>query len=97
MIYLDSAATSFYKPPQVADAVADAIWTMGNYSRGVYQTALESARVIFETRQMLDALFDGYGPEQTVFTANSTESLNMAIKGCLKPGDHVVTTVLEHN
>lgn len=97
MIYFDSAATSLYRPPEVADAVADAIRTMGNCSRGTYETALDSARVIFETRQMINELFDGDGPEQTAFTANSTESLNMAIKGILSPGDQAVTTVLEHN
>ncbi len=97
MIYFDSAATSFYRPDQVAQAVADAIRTMGNCSRGTYETALESARVIFETRQLIDELFDGFGPEQTAFTMNSTESLNMAIKGVLRPGDQAVTTVLEHN
>lgn len=97
MIYFDSAATSFYRPPQVAEAVADGIRMMGNCSRGTYETALDSARVIFETRQLINELFDGDGPEQTAFTANSTESLNMAIKGILKPGDLAVTTVLEHN
>lgn len=97
MIYFDSAATSFYRPEEVAAAVARAIQTMGNSSRGAYETALESSRVIFQTRQLLDELFDGYGPEQVAFTANSTESLNMAIKGVLKPGDKAVTTVLEHN
>lgn len=97
MIYLDSAATSFYRPPEVAEAVAEAIRTMGNCSRGVYETALTSARVILEARELADELFNGDGPEQTVFTANSTESLNIAIKGVLEPGDRVVTTVLEHN
>ncbi len=97
MIYLDSAATSFYRPDVVAEEVAEAIRTMGNSSRGAYETALESSRVILEARQLVDELFDGYGPEQTAFTANSTESLNMAIKGILKPGEEAVTTVLEHN
>ncbi len=97
MIYLDSAATSYYRPDEVAEAVAQAIRTMGNCSRGTYETALESARVILQTRQLVDELFDGYGPDQVAFTANSTESLNMAIKGVLKPGDRAVTTVLEHN
>ena len=65
MIYLDSSATSFYRPPQVAEAVAGAIRTMGNCGRGVHQASMESARVIFEARQLADRLFDGYGPEQT--------------------------------
>ena len=57
MIYLDSAATSFYRPPQVAQAVAEAINTMGNASRGTGTPALSSARVIYETREMLARLF----------------------------------------
>lgn len=97
MIYLDNAATSFYRPDTVADAVARAIRTMGNCSRGTYETALTSARTVYETRALLAELFHGDGPEQVAFTANSTESLNMAIKGVLEPGDRVVTTVLEHN
>lgn len=97
MIYLDSAATSFYRPPQVARAVAEAINTMGNSSRGTGAPALSSARVIYETREMLARLFHAPGPERVAFTANSTESLNMAIKGLIRPGDRVVTTVLEHN
>lgn len=97
MIYLDSAATSYYRPPQVADAVADAIRHMGNSSRGTYEAALNTSRVIYQTRCLLDELFHGDGPEQVAFTMNSTESLNMAIKGLLTPGDVAITTVLEHN
>ena len=97
MIYLDSAATSFYRPPQVARAVAEAINTMGNAARGTGAPALSGARVIYETRELLARLFHAPGPEQVAFTANSTESLNVAIKGLTRPGDRVVTTVLEHN
>ena len=97
MIYLDSAATSFFRPPCVAEAVAEAISSMGNCSRGAYKEALTGARVIFETRVLLSEMFHGDGPEQVAFTANSTESLNIAIKGLIRPGDRVVTTVLEHN
>ena len=79
MIYLDSAATSFYRPPCVAEAVAEAISSMGNCSRGAYKEALTGARVIFETRVLLSEMFHGDGPEQVAFTANSTESLNIAI------------------
>lgn len=97
MIYLDNAATSFYRPDTVAQAVADAIRTMGNSSRGTYSLALQSSRVIFQGRQMVADLFGAKSPEQVAFTKNSTEALNMAIKGILEPGDKVVTTVLEHN
>lgn len=97
MIYLDNAATSYYRPPEVAAAVADAIRHMGNSARGAYEPALATSRVIFETRELVDKMFCGDGPEQVVFTMNSTESLNIALKGLLQPGDEAVTTVLEHN
>lgn len=97
MIYLDSAATSFYRPDSVAEAVAEAIKTMGNSSRGTGEPALNGARMIFDTRRLLAELFHASGPEQVAFTANSTESLNIAIKGLIRPGDRVLTTVLEHN
>lgn len=97
MIYLDSAATSFYRPPVVARAVAEAMNSMGNCSRGTHREALTGARIIFETRQLLAELFHAPGSQQVAFTANSTESLNMAVKGLIDPGDRVVTTVLEHN
>ena len=66
-------------------------------ARGTHETALAGARIIAGARQLVNEFFDGYGAEQTAFTANSTESLNMALKGLLKPGDKVVTTVMEHN
>ena len=97
MIYLDSAATSFYRPPQVAEAVAEAIRSIGNCSRGVHREALAGARIVFETRQLIAQLFHAPGPEQVAFTANATQSLNIAVKGLIAPGDRVVTTVLEHN
>lgn len=97
MIYLDSAATSYYRPREVADAVAAAIRGMGNPNRSAAGPALLAARTVYETRELADSLFHGYGPEQTAFTANATEALNAAVKGFLKPGDVAVTTVLEHN
>lgn len=97
MIYLDSGATSFYRPPQVIDAVSRAMKEMGNASRGLHGPALLSGRMIFETRQLLSGFFGAEGPEQVVFTANATQSLNTVIKGLLEPGDRVITTVMEHN
>lgn len=97
MIYLDSAATSYYRPKQVAEAVAKAIETMGNCSRGTHGASLTTARVIYETRGLIAGLFNVDGAERVAFTANSTESLNIAINGTLNSGDHVITTVLEHN
>ena len=97
MIYLDNAATSYYRPPQVAQAVAEAMESMGNSARGSCEPSMRAARMIFRVRSMVNRLFHGSGPEQTVFTGNVTESLNIAIKGLLKPGDLAVTTVLDHN
>lgn len=97
MIYLDNAATSFHRPHQVRDAVVQAMTSVGNASRGTHGAAMAGARVIFEARQVLADFFGADGPEQVAFTANATESLNMAIKGLLNPGDKAVTTVMEHN
>ncbi len=97
MIYADSAATSLHKPPQVAQAVYDAVLHLGNSGRGGNSPSLDSARTIFSCRQKLSRLFEGEGPEQVVFSSNATESLNIALKGLFQPGDHILTTELEHN
>ena len=97
MIYLDNAATSLKKPESVAKAVYDAILTMGNSSRGAHEASLTSMRTVFETREMINELFNGDGAEQVAFTTNSTEALNIAIRGSFEQGDHVITTGLEHN
>lgn len=97
MIYLDNAATTMRKPDEVVQAVTNALCSMGNAGRGVHDAALDASRVIFETRMKLAEFFHAESPTQIVFTMNSTESLNIAIKGILNPGDHVITTELEHN
>lgn len=97
MIYFDNAATTMRKPEQVIQAVTEALSSMGNAGRGVHAAALDASRVIFDTRVKLAELFHAENPKQIVFTMNSTESLNIAIKGVLKVGDHVITTALEHN
>lgn len=97
MIYFDNAATTLQKPPQVAEAVKDAILTMGNASRGAHDAALSSMRILYETRSMLCEMFRGDSPERTVFAMNSTMALNTVIQGLFAPGDHVITTALEHN
>lgn len=97
MIYFDNAATTMRKPEKVIQAVTEALSSMGNAGRGVHAAALDASRVIFDTRVKLAELFHAENPKQIVFTMNSTESLNIAIKGVLKPGDHVITTALEHN
>ena len=97
MIYLDNAATTRVKPPQVVQAVAEAMCSLGNAGRGSHEATLGASRTIFDTRRRLAELFHGKDPRQIAFTANSTESLNLAIKGILEPGDHVITTQMEHN
>lgn len=97
MIYLDNAATAMRRPDCVREAVAEAMCSLGNAGRGAHGATLDASRLIFDTRKKLAEFFHGEGPGQIVFTMNSTESLNIAIKGILNPGDHVITTVLEHN
>lgn len=97
MIYMDNAATTMQKPKEVLDAVLNAMSSMGNAGRGANEASLSASRIIYDTREKLCTLFHAEDPRQIVFTANSTESLNVALKGLLNPGDHVVTTMLEHN
>ncbi len=97
MIYMDNAATTMRKPKEVIDAVVQAMSSMGNAGRGANEASLSASRVIYDTREQLCRFFHAENPRQIVFTGNSTESLNIAIKGILNPGDHVVTTMLEHN
>lgn len=86
-----------HKPKEVIDAVVAAMSSMGNAGRGVNEASLSASRLIYDTREKLCRLFGAEDPRQIVFTANSTESLNIAIKGILNPGDHVIATMLEHN
>ena len=97
MIYFDNAATTLRKPDCVVQAVAEAMCSLGNSGRGVHGGALSASRVIYDTRVALAELFGAESPERIAFTANSTQALNIAIKGVLNPGDHVITTALEHN
>lgn len=97
MIYLDNAATTLQKPPQVMDAVVQAMTTMGNASRGAHHDALQAARTVYDARVKLAKLFGCRRADHVVFTANSTEALNIAIFGTLGAGDHILSTDLEHN
>ncbi len=97
MIYLDNAATTLYKPPQVIDAVVRAMTSFGNSARGTHEGALTASRTIYDTRCKLAALFGCPRADHVAFTANSTEALNIAINGLLRAGDHVISTDLEHN
>ena len=97
MIYFDNAATTMRKPDCVVQAVTEALCSMGNSGRGVHEGALSASRIIYDTRIALAELFGAESPERIAFAANSTQALNIAIKGVLNPGDHVITTALEHN
>ena len=98
MIYLDNAGTSFPKPPSVIDAVVDCLRTKGaNPGRGAHQIAMAASRLIFDARERLAALLGADDSSNIIFTLNATDSLNLALKGLLSPGDHVITTSMEHN
>jgi cysteine desulfurase/selenocysteine lyase len=98
MIYLDNAATSFPKPESVfrgMDAFVRS--SAANPGRSGHRRAIEAEAMIGETRRLLARLFGFSRPERVIFTLNATDALNMAIKGVLRPGDHAITSVLEHN
>ena len=97
MIYLDNAATTMHKPQVVVDAVARALCSLGNAGRGATSGALDAARTIHGCRSKLARLLGCPRADHICFAANSTAALNTAICGLVHPGDHVVTTVLEHN
>lgn len=97
MIYLDNAATTLKKPPCVIEAVCAAMNSMGNASRGAHGGSLHASRMVYETREKLAKLFGCPRPDHVIFTQNSTESLNLAIRGAIPAGSHVITTDLEHN
>lgn len=98
MIYLDNAATSFPKPEAVYQALDRFARTdLANPGRAGHKMALAAERALDDARHLLNQLFAGEGPERFIFTLNCTDALNMAFKGVLAQGDHVITTDLEHN
>lgn len=98
MIYFDNAATSFPKPDKVYDKIMKVMKEYGaNPGRSGHSLSLKVSREIFQTRDLIAELFNVDNPMNIVFTFNCTESLNLGIKGILKPGDHVITTSMEHN
>ena len=96
MIYLDYGATSFKKPPTVAEAVRRAMFTCANPGRGGYLPSEEAAKTVFRCRERCAGFFD-CDPEQVVFTANCTHGLNIAIQTLVEPGDRVIVSGFEHN
>jgi cysteine desulfurase family protein len=98
MIYLDNAATSFPKPEAVYQALDRfARQDLANPGRAGHKMALAAERALDDARHLLNQFFHGEGPERFIFTLNATDALNMALKGILVEGDHVITTDLEHN
>lgn len=97
MIYLDNAATTMRKPDAVTTAVVEAMNSMGNASRGAHGSSLSASRVVYNTRVKIAKLFHCSRADHVVFTMNATESLNIAIRGVIPAGSHVITTDLEHN
>jgi cysteine desulfurase/selenocysteine lyase len=98
MIYFDNAATSWPKPPGVAGAMVHFIEAVGaNPGRAAHRQAVESGRIVYEAREAVCELFHAPDPLRLVWCKNVTEALNLALRGLLRPGDHVVTGSMEHN
>lgn len=98
LIYLDNSATTFPKPEKVYDFMIDFYRKHGvNPGRSGFDAAIETEEVVYNTRKMLTELFNGNDPNRLTFSYNASDSLNMLIQGLAEKGDHVVTTMLEHN
>ncbi len=98
MIYLDNAATSWPKPPGVVEAMTRFMEQVGaNPGRSGHRLSVEAGRIVYEARELVAALLHLSDPLRVVFGANATEALNLAFRGYLRPGDHVVTSSMEHN
>ena len=97
MIYLDNAATTLQKPPVVGRAMLDALQTAGNPGRGAHEPTPHAARIVYDARAVLAELFHAENPACIAFASNATQALNTAICGLFGPGDHIITTVCEHN
>lgn len=98
MIYLDNAATSYPKPESVYQRIEHVLRHIGgNPGRSGHRMALDASRVVFETRESAGRLFNIKDASRIAWTKNATEAINIALKGILNPGDHVVTTSIEHN
>ncbi|MHB0859573.1 MAG: aminotransferase class V-fold PLP-dependent enzyme [Anaerolineae bacterium] len=98
MIYLDNAATSWPKPPQVLAAMTEYLQSAGgNPGRSAHALSIAAGRSLYETRELLAILFHAPDPLRIVFTLNVTQAINLALRGLLRPGDRVVTSSVEHN
>jgi len=98
LIYFDSAATTWPKPAEVWEAMEHCLKSAGaNPGRSGHQMSIKAGKLVDETRELLATLFNITNPDRIIFTINATEALNLGIKGLLKPGDHAVTSSMEHN
>jgi cysteine desulfurase/selenocysteine lyase len=98
MIYFDNAATSWPKPPGVAEAMVHFLKEVGaNPGRAAHRRAVDAGRIVYEAREAVCELFHAPNPLRLVWCKNVTEALNLALRGLLRPGDHVVTSSMEHN
>jgi len=98
MIYFDNAATTWPKPPAVSEAMVHFLEGVGaNPGRAAHRRAVMSGRIVYNTREAVGELFNVPDPLRIVFGANVTEALNLALRGYLRPGDHVITSGMEHN
>ncbi len=97
MIYLDSAATSLYKPECVQPAMLEAVRSMASPGRGAHQAAMRAADCCYLCRERLAELFHAPSPENVVFTCNATHGLNIAIRSVARPGSRVLISGYEHN
>ena len=98
MIYLDHAATSWPKPPEVLAAMTHFLERAGgNPGRAGHRLSIEAGRIVYKARETLAELFNAADPLRIIFTLNATHAINFALHGLLKPGDHVVTSCTEHN
>ena len=98
LVYLDNAATTFPKPEAVYCKVDHIIRNVGaNPGRSGHRMALEANRIILNTRDSIAKLFNIEDSSRIAFTSNTTEALNIGIKGFLRPGDHAITSSMEHN
>jgi cysteine desulfurase / selenocysteine lyase len=98
MIYLDHAATSWPKPPEVLRAMTEFLEQAGgNPGRSGHRLSIAAGRIVYEAREAVAGLFHVADPQRVILTANATHAINLALRGILRPGDRVVTTGVEHN
>lgn len=98
MIYLDNGATSYPKPPEVMETLTDVMMNYcANPGRAGHFMAARTAQEIFKARLSIARIFNIDDPGRIIFTKNCTEAINTALKGLLRPGDHVITSSMEHN